>query len=211
MNCLVCDSSKVRMLKNPRKTFFRCGECGFSFLHPDFLVDEETAFNRYKQHHNDDNNEGYYQFLFRIIERALSYAGNAESVIDWGSGPNPLASKILRDLGLSVFSWDPIFSASGVPQKSMYDLGLCIEAAEHFIHPQKEFSSFFETVKSGAFAMVHTHLAPEDDGAFLRWWYTEDITHVSFYSKRSLEILGEMNAAELIIIEDNKLAVYQIH
>jgi hypothetical protein len=206
----------VRLLKNPRRSFFRCGDCGFSFLHPDFLPSEETALNRYKLHHNDDDSKGYHHYLSKIIERALFYAGNPKTtypaccrVIDWGSGPNPLASQIMRDLGLTVFSWDPHFSDAETPKKAFYDLGICIEVAEHFINPQKDFSAFFETLKPGAFAVMHTHLAPEDDDAFLRWWYTEDITHVSFYSKRSLEILGEIHSYELITIEKNKLAVFK--
>jgi hypothetical protein len=208
MNCLVCDSSHLRLLKNARKTFLRCADCGFSFLHPDFLPSEETAYNRYKLHKNDEDNKGYHHFLSKIIERALFYAGKPETVIDWGSGPNPLASKILREKGFSVFSWDPNFSDSETPQKSCYDLGICIEVAEHFFNPQKDFSAFFETLKPGAFAIVHTHLAPKNDEDFLRWWYTEDITHVSFYSKHSLEIIGAKNNAELIAIENDKLAVF---
>jgi hypothetical protein len=210
MICLVCASSNLSELKNPRRTFFRCNECGFSFLHPDFLPDEETARNRYKLHQNDDDNEGYRDFLSKIIDRALFYAGKAEHVIDWGSGPNPLASRILREKRFSVFSWDPNFSSNEKTQKSFYDLGISIEVAEHFINPQKDFSAFFETLKTGAFAAIHTHLAPEDDEAFLRWWYTEDITHVSFYSKRSLEILGAKNDAELAAVENNKFVVFKL-
>jgi hypothetical protein len=197
------------MINNPRRTFFRCDECCFSFLHPDLIPDEEAALTRYKQHHNDDNSKGYHQFLSQIIERALYYAGNVQTVIDWGSGPNPAASNIMRNQGLSVFSWDPYFSAADIPQKAYYDLGICIEAAEHFIQPQKDFSAFFETLKPGAFAVIHTHLAPKDDNEFLRWWYTEDITHVSYYSVRALELLGEMNNAKLITIEKDKLAVFK--
>jgi hypothetical protein len=246
MNCLVCNSSNVRELKNPRRIFFRCADCGFSFLHPAFLPSKDAALARYTLHQNDDDNKGYQEFLRRIIERALFYAGKPEKavdclrgehtfctrdrtegifpetnslpkttypaccrVVDWGSGPNPAASAMLREKGFFVFSWDPNFSAVETPQKSFYDLGICIEVAEHFFNPQKDFSAFFETLKPGAFAMVHTHLAPSDNDAFLRWWYTEDITHVSYYSKCSLELLGEKNGAKIIAIEDGKLVVYQ--
>jgi hypothetical protein len=209
MNCLVCASSNLCLLKNPRRTFFRCNDCGFSFLHPDFLPSEEAALNRYKFHQNDDDNKGYQEYLSNIIDRALFYAGKPKSVIDWGSGPAPLASHILRDQGFSVFSWDPNFASSEKPQQSFYDAGICIEVAEHFINPQKDFSAFFETVKRGSFVIVHTHLAPKDDDAFLRWWYTEDITHVSFYSECSLEIIAEKNNAKLITIENEKLVVYR--
>jgi hypothetical protein len=209
VNCLVCSSSSLRLLKTPRKKFFRCGGCGFSFLHPDFLPSEEAALARYTLHQNDDDNEGYHHYISKIIDRALFYAGNVETVVDWGSGPNPLASKIMREKGLSVFSWDPNFSANENPRKAFYDAGICIEAAEHFINPQKDFAAFFAALKLGAYAFIHTHLAPNDDDDFLRWWYTEDITHVSFYNKRSLEILGNMNRAKLITIEDNKLVVFR--
>lgn len=208
MTCLVCSSPALRILSSKRKTFFRCADCGFSFLHPDFLPSKEAALERYKQHYNSEDNKGYQQFLCHIIERALYYAGKPESLIDWGSGPNPLASKILRNLGFTVFSWDPHFSSAQDPERACYDLGICVEVAEHFIHPQEDFSAFFATLKPNAYAIVHTHLAPKDDGAFLRWWYVEDVTHVSFYSPCSLEILGKMNGAELITVEDEKLAVF---
>ncbi len=197
-------------METPRRKFFRCGYCGFSWAHPDSLPDEAAAAQRYSNHRNDAADQGYTQFLSGIIEKAFFYySGKPESVIDWGSGPSPVASRMLEGLGLSVFSWDPNFSSSEIPRKEFYDLGVCIETAEHFIHPRKDFADFFRTLKPGAYAVIHTHLAPADDDAFLRWWYIEDITHVSFYSRYSLEILGAMVSARVIAVENEKLAVFR--
>jgi pseudouridine kinase len=210
MNCPVCASEHVHPVTNSRRIFFRCGFCGFSWS--DSIPDEETSRARYGLHRNDERNEGYMSFLSRIIDRALAYTGMScrgmpLRVIDWGSGPNPLGVKLLNQRGLESVPWDPFFASERTPPDAAFDLALCIEVAEHFMHPRHDFHDLARVLKPGAWALMHTHISPVEDEEFLRWWYIEDITHISFYSEKSLQILAAMASLSLINLEEGKIAM----
>lgn len=199
MICPICGSETIRLLKNKRRTFYRCASCFFAWADPASWPGEDVSRKRYDLHHNEGSE--YSDYLAKIIDRALFFAGHAERILDWGSGPKPLASQILRERGFEVFSYDPLFSAQ-MPPSSYFDLGLSIESAEHFKTPIDDFRTFTGAFKIGALALIHTHIAPADDKAFLEWWYTEDITHVSFYSEECFYVIGKKLSLEIVAIEE---------
>jgi pseudouridine kinase len=160
-------------------------------------------------HRNDERNEGYTGFLTDIIDRALECAGDFRQAVDWGSGPKPVAAKLLARRGVETVLWDPFFADSHRPQKESCDAAFCIETAEHFAEPRRDFQAFAETLKPGGWGFVHTRIAPRDDADFLAWWYVQDITHISFYSAESLRILGDMASLSLVRIEGDSFAVFR--
>jgi pseudouridine kinase len=115
----------------------------------------------------------------------------------------------LRERGLDVSLWDPAFASSSPPPRSSFDLALCIEVAEHFLDPVADFGEYASRLKPGGYAALHTHFAPADDEEFLRWWYIEDLTHVSFYTEKSLRILGRIATLAVVSMEDGKLAIFR--
>lgn len=162
----------------------------------------------------------------RIVDRALAWAaegtagrtalipaegagpgGRPLKAVDWGCGPTPLCAELLRARGVDAVAWDPCFRPEELPAPGSADLVLCVEVAEHFLDPIADFRAFALRLKPGGRALLHTHLAPEEDGAFLRWWYIEDPTHVSFYSKQSLELLAEHAALERPRTEEGKFCL----
>jgi pseudouridine kinase len=129
------------------------------------------------------------------------------NAVDWGSGPNPLGAELLGRRGIETLPWDPLFAHRQTPWKDAFDLVLCIETAEHFAEPRRDFRSIADCLKPGGWAFVHTHIAPQKDDDFLGWWYIQDITHLSFYSERSLRILSDIGSLAFIALEENNLAV----
>jgi pseudouridine kinase len=160
-------------------------------------------------HRNDEQNRGYAAFLSGVIDRAFWYAGKPRNALDWGSGPNPLAAELLARRGVETAVWDPLFGSAQIPPKESFDLVLCIETAEHFAEPRRDFRELARTLRPGAWAFIHTHLAPEDDAEFLKWWYIQDITHISFYSEKSLRILGDVVSLSFARVEENKLIAFR--
>ena len=209
MNCLICAREDLYQVHNIKRIFYRCKFCGFSFVDPIFYPDIETQKCRYELHNNSEKQKGYVDFLSNIIEHALFYKKNPEKVLDFGSGPNPLTVKLLKERNIDVYAWDIFFANESFPAQETFDIVLCIEVAEHFIDPQKDFCDIARTLKQDGFAFVHTHISPQKDEDFLSWWYIQDITHISFYSKKSLEILASMNALDLISIEKEKLSIFK--
>lgn len=213
------DPGNVRILA-ARRRFFRCGSCGFFWVDPADRPTEAESRRRYLLHENTEDNRGYMEYLSGIIRRALALFPDVppegtspkappRRALDWGSGPNPTASRLLEAAGWEVFSWDPLFSRDVLPPEGAFDLVLSIETAEHFRDPRREFAALGACLKPGGKAVIHTHLAPERDEDFLSWWYIQDITHLSFYSRRSLEVLAGAAGLVLDTVEGGKLAVFR--
>ena len=209
MNCPICTKEDLYQVHNTKRVFYRCTFCGFSFVDPTFYPDAETQKRRYELHNNSEKQKGYVDFLSDIIDRALFYKKNPEKVLDFGSGPNPLAVKLLKERNIDAYTWDIFFANESFPVQESFDIVLCIEVAEHFIDLQKDFYDLARVLKQNGFAFVHTHISPRTDEDFLCWWYIQDITHISFYSKKSLEILASMNSLDVISIEKEKLSIFK--
>ncbi len=171
-------------------------------------------------HNNNRHNEGYVQFISSILDRTLQQwnvlyhidehkggrslhlspsGGAALHILDWGSGPEPVASELLRERGFQVESYDPLFGPPLPHEHQRFDIILCIEVAEHFKNPPADVTAMARYLKPGGLLAVHTHTLPmetltgaaEDLARFFNsWWYKEDPTHVAFYSETSLRALG---------------------
>lgn len=216
MECPICSFSPIKSLQNQRRAFFHCPSCGFYWADPAVALSADEQKNRYALHNNDRSNQGYADYVNRIIDRTLDWAHRdvfpgcrVRRVVDWGSGPSGLASELLSERGLDVVSWDPLFAPDHPPEPESFDLALCVEVAEHFSSPVKDFLSLAATLKPGGRLVVHTHLAPEREEDFLSWWYVEDRTHVSFYSSGALKILASLGSLILEALEDQRFAVFR--
>ncbi|GAB1484371.1 hypothetical protein MASR2M78_31890 [Treponema sp.] len=222
MPCPLCEALDIHPLQNKRRSFFRCDNCGFAWAAPASVPTESSAKERYELHQNDRNTQGYVSYLTTIIDRALlpflgaelpalnSPAQNSSlKILDWGSGPNPVCAELLQERGYEVSLWDPNFASHAKPKKEDYDLVLCIEVAEHFTKPLEDFMALGACLKPGAFALIHSHLAPKQDEAFLSWWYVEDPTHVSFYTEEALVFLARRLNLILEEVAEGKMALFR--
>jgi pseudouridine kinase len=213
MNCPLCDGPPRRNLSTKKRSFFVCDSCGFIWADPKTHLDQEAERTRYRLHENSRDNDGYVNFITAILDRGLQRwetlhhideptGGTAACkplVLDWGAGPEPLATELLRDRGYEVQSYDPLFGPPLPPLDRLFDIILCIEVAEHFKRPPEDFITMARYLKPGGLLLIHTHTLQKDLFAakentlrefFSPWWYKEDPTHVSFYSERSLRALG---------------------
>lgn len=207
--CPVCGSPCRGKICTPRRSFFRCPSCLFVWAAPESRPAAETARERYALHRNTREDRGYVDFLTRIVDRAAEVCGPSLSrVLDWGSGPAPVCSELLRDRGYRVESWDPHFAPGPLPPPESFDAILCVEVAEHFADPRADFLSMASRLRPGGFLFVHTAPVPAADDEFLRWWYQEDPTHLSFYSEASFRILASW-ASLAPISRDGSLAVFR--
>lgn len=208
------------MIPTKRRSFYCCSLCGFVWADPVFYLSSEEEEKRYGLHENSRENAGYVHFLSEIVDQGLQYwysnhrsqvyhqegalgdTKTAPLVLDWGAGPNPLASELLRERGCTVYSYDPLFGPPLPPEEQRFDIIFCIEVAEHFKDPLKDFSAMARYLKCGGLLIIHTNKIPHEVFAgqaplggtcslrefFIPWWYKEDPTHVSFYSDQSLEV-----------------------
>ncbi|WP_041396179.1 PfkB family carbohydrate kinase [Gracilinema caldarium] len=187
-----------------KRSFFACDSCGFVWADPKSFLDREAEQNRYMLHNNNRYNKEYVQFISTILNRVLQrwniiVNDAAPRILDWGSGPEPVASELLREQGFQVESYDPFFGPSLPQEQQRFDIIICIEVAEHFKNPLADFAAMNHYLKPGGLLAVHTHTLPDQyfsikndeiSRFFSSWWYKEDPTHVAFYSEITLRTLG---------------------
>ena len=213
MNCPLCDTPTEYSISTKKRSFYACSSCGLLWADPSGYLDRESEKARYNLHENSRENEGYVRFIEAILETGLKHwqvlnnmdgytDGGLDSrplILDWGSGPEPLASELLRERGFRIHSYDPLFGPSLTSEDQLFDIIFCIEVAEHFKHPLDDFDAMARRLKVGGLLLVHTHTIPADvftptgealRDFFIPWWYKEDPTHVAFYSEPSLQVLA---------------------
>lgn len=210
MDCPLCASGGARALSNPRRAFLRCPACGFAWAAEGSRPDAAASRERYALHRNDPGDPGYAAYLSAIADAALAACPRPpRSILDWGSGPVPAMARILEGRGFGAATWDPFFAPEPVPAPASFDLVLCVEVAEHFADPAADFLAMASRLRPGGVLAVHTGLAPEDDEAFLSWWYVEDPTHVSFFSEAGLRFLARCASLRVLDVGGGKPALFR--
>lgn len=203
MECVFCSNNNLNIYVIKEKKYFFCTNCKGVFLDKNNFINEEQQKNRYLLHKNTLENSGYKSFLLNFLNPILSYITenkgipNDFSIFDFGSGPNPCMLQLIKEKinnGIlpkctKYYCYDKFFT----PEKKLIhcDLCLCLEVVEHFEDVKEGFKELYKCVKKNGFLAIGTSLIPpnftEED--FKKWWYKEDLTHVSFYSLESLQTI----------------------
>jgi hypothetical protein len=170
--------------------FYTCSTCSGIYKNKDDYVDECAEIRRYKEHNNDVNDPRYQKFVSPITNYVLKNFKPHHSGLDFGSGTDPVISKVLTDNNYSVLQFDPFFANNVALLNDTYDYIICCEVLEHFHTPDKEFQ------------LLHTMLVP--DGAlicmtylydeiidFKSWNYKNDQTHVFIYRKETINFIAD--------------------
>jgi hypothetical protein len=88
--------------------------CHAIFVLPSHFLSAADEKARYDHHQNDPNDEGYRNFLMRIVTPLLSgeYVKLADGArgIDYGSGPSATLSLIMREKGFAMDNYDPFYA-----------------------------------------------------------------------------------------------------
>ncbi len=174
---------------------------------PGSYLEPEKQKERYLKHNNTIENEGYVRFLKSFIDPVLEYvaARRILSVLDYGSGPEPVLVELLEaykkegrlNETCEVRGWDPFFAPETPFFEGGADLVTCLEVAEHFESPEKDFAKLSSCVKPGGYVAVGTMLLPEGGKeAFKNWWYRSDATHVSFFTEKAIRAVAAKNGLE---------------
>ena len=191
------------------RSFQLCGNCLLVFQEGGLPSSDEER-SRYELHNNSPADSGYRKWLESFIRKAVVPYYQTGNILDFGSGPRPVLSEILEQMGYPVSSYDPYFSPCW-PGEGPFSLILLCEVLEHVYDPVKAFRRLVSAAAGDARLVVRTEFLPsfraEDFGT---WWYKEDITHVRFYSELSLRTLGEKSGWELEREDGSSQAVFRL-
>lgn len=190
MNCILCESSTKKFWKSKNREFVECTNCGGIQLLPQFYISKQREEARYLTHNNDVDDPKYQDFVKPITSRILKDFTSEKTGLDYGCGTGPVATSQLKKEGFNVSLYDLYFYPVKEVLDFKYDFIICCEVMEHFAAPKKEFGELASLLKPGGKLYCKTSLYSEKVD-FDNWYYKNDVTHVFFYTAKSLEWIKE--------------------
>ena len=171
-------------------TYDVCINCDFIYKQPLYHLTLSEEQTRYLQHHNDDDNVSYVAYLKAFLETSIRPLSGVKTILDFGSGPNPVLRKLLEQNGYVVTDYDPFFHDDKTYQTKRYDLIVMTEVLEHIHQPMNAMKHLRELLHQNGRILIMTQFRNMDETAFLKWWYRRDTTHVGFYNTKTFQTIA---------------------
>ncbi|VVB95293.1 Ubiquinone biosynthesis O-methyltransferase [uncultured archaeon] len=211
--CSLCNSESVIPLKfskstgkRKNRTFMRCQNCDLIFVPESFHLAPEEESARYRLHDNTLLNEGYVGMFLEKISLIHKYCLGINSVLDYGCGPEPVLSELMKKGGFGCDFYDPYFFPA-FPECS-YDLVISTEVFEHFRDVRAEISKIIQLLNPGGFLAIMTSFHdPIVD--FESWWYLGDPTHICFFSMRTFEWVSKQFGFKIVYTNRKNFIILQ--
>lgn len=188
--CPLCHSTPEhhQPVKGPLdRRYFHCSVCDLVFVSTRDLLSTKAEKQRYEQHENDADDPGYLKFLNQAVKPTLPFLTSEMTGLDYGSGPGPAISKLLREQGIRCLNYDPMFGPA-LPERT-FDFIFSTEVFEHFHDPVKELERLDALLKPGGMLTVMTMFRPAFS-EFENWVYARDDTHVLFFSIKTIDFIA---------------------
>lgn len=209
--CKIC-KNKVSLIVDDKKSliYYRCHSCGFVALDDKYVLDKIEEKCKYDQHNNSLENKGYVKMFEDFIDLAIEpYRKNIQTVLEFGSGPEPVLSKLLEHRGLEVDIYDLYYSPQKIYEGKKYDLITSTEVFEHLQNPLEILELLVKHLHTTAYMVVMTKFPPKDDKEFLAWWYRRDPTHISFFTAESFEFMAKSVGLKVLNTINKNIVVFQ--
>lgn len=174
-----------RAFWSDERDYLRCGTCRLTFVPAAQHLPSGAEKARYATHRNSPADAGYRAFLDKLLVPLAARLPPGARGLDFGSGPGPTVSAMMRERGFPTEDWDPHFAPDETPLARTYDFVTCTEVVEHLRAPAETFAVLARLVAPGGTLGVLTSVL-EDDAAFPAWWYRRDPTHIAFYRPETL-------------------------
>lgn len=201
MNCLLC-GSKSNIFEDE---YFQCNHCGLIFKDPKNFLDSTQEYSRYQFHHNDVHDEGYVNFLKKLIDPIKDQLKSNTTHLDFGSGKKSWYQEYLKKENYLSEVYDLYFYPNKNVLNKKYDLITCSEVVEHFQKPDESLELLFSLVEEHGYLAIMTSLVNEEVN-FKNWWYKNDPTHVVFYTEKTMNYLASKYQYK-IVFNDHKSVV----
>ena len=197
--CRICgertyEHGRAGIRKRYDALFLRCESCGFIFVDAPNWLDEAYAepINASDTGYVD-RNIGLSRIVRLFIEK---YLRADDCFLDYAAGYG-LFVRLMRDLGYD-FRWYDLYCQNlfsrgfevPMPLTGPFEAVTAFEVFEHLTDPRNEVAKLSTTTDCLLFS---TTLLPEPAPAPDKWWYfgLEHGQHVAFYTRKSLELLGQ--------------------
>lgn len=137
------------------------------------------------------------------------YLLQMHTALDFGCGPTPVLAHLLRNYGLKVDCYDKLFSPVSLSEWRSYDLITATEVFEHLPDPLETLTFLKRYLNPNGFLALMTHFHPNNIDEFNTWWYHRDITHISFFTPGTLDIMAFLTGFEILFIDEVKYCLFR--
>ncbi|MBN1919507.1 MAG: class I SAM-dependent methyltransferase [Verrucomicrobia bacterium] len=186
------------------RRYHLCHNCALIFVDARHHVSLEKEKARYATHQNSVDNEGYVRFLNRVLHPMLPYLDSTMRGLDYGCGPGPTLSQLVKQQGIACEDYDPFFADS--PPKPPYDFIFSTECFEHFHRPSEDIQRLCSLLKPGGLLAIMTERWATLE-QFATWHYTNDETHTSFYHQKTFMFLCSRFGLDLLWQDEKSVVI----
>lgn len=189
-SCPLCGCEQSELyLDDGTRIYHQCPVCWLVFVLPEFILPLDQEKQIYDYHENNEYDEGYRQFLSRLIEPLCEKIPASGAGLDFGCGPGPVLVKMLQERGYSMSKYDIFYAPDEISLQRQYDFITCTEVVEHLSQPGKELTGLLQLLAPDGWLGIMTKLVRDLD-AFRHWHYKNDPTHICFFSRDTFDWLA---------------------
>lgn len=210
MGCPLCAARAAALPRQPDTggSYYHCGMCDTIALCRQQAPSAQQERKRYLEHDNSHANEGYVRMFEDFIRRAVLPFCDDGKALDFGCGPGPVLGDLLSRSGFDTDLYDPFFFPGCEHRSRSYDLITSTEVFEHLASPADVLDQLCGVLRPGGFLALMTHLHPGVHH-FADWWYHRDPTHVTFYSRDTVDWISDNWPLDLVFSDGEKLITYR--
>jgi hypothetical protein len=207
--CPICHTRLLPL--NPpadERAYRSCPNCQWITLDKSWVPSLEKQKERYLQHENSLGNPGYVEMFEGFIKACVEpFVSKGGKILDYGCGPEPVLADLLTKRGHAVDIYDLFFNPDETHKTKKYNLIILAEVLEHLENPLVELRTLSERLEPQGVISIMTLFHPNDPETFFKWWYRRDITHVSFYTLKTLQEIVRVLGMDLIFSDSERTAV----
>jgi len=199
MICPLCKGSNHHLFtKGENREYHHCNECDLVFVPSSFFVSTNEEKAKYDNHKNTPQDQGYCNFLNRLLTPLSSHLKEGDYGLDFGSGPGPTLSILMKEHGYKMDIYDIFYHDDKTVFNKTYDFITSTEVIEHLHNPLSEIKKLWKCLKHDGVLGLMTAFRVDD---FENWYYKRDLTHINFWTPKTFEWLANHLNASLDIPE----------
>lgn len=192
--CPLCATPTAPHHRSKTREFLRCPRCELVHVPERFQLDVEQERAVYDLHDNHPEDAGYQRFLRRAVDPLLALLQPGASGLDFGCGPGPTVSTLLRRAGHHCADYDPLYRNDPALLEQTYDFVISTEVVEHLRSPAPTLQRVFDLAPIVVLMTKRTTTA----AAFATWHYHHDPTHIVFYADATMRWLAEQHRRHVV-------------
>ncbi len=194
-NCPLCFSPANFFQEGENREYYLCPCCGMIFVPSNFFISNQEEKDRYLEHENSIENEGYVAMFENAIRQINDCCKNVRLILDYGCGYEPVLKTLLERHGYEADIYDENFFHE-VDLRQSYDLIISTETFEHFKNPAKELDRLTSLISPSGYLAIMTQFYSFKNQSiskdkFKTWYYQRDPTHIVFYSDQTFEWIAD--------------------